>query len=351
MRRIIVLGGAGFFGGAIVDALCEAGLAPLVGSRRANADVVVDVEDASSLRTALRSDDLLIDAVGPFQRRTTKLIEAALEIGCDVIDIADSLDYVAAVYALREQIEAAGIRVLTACSAVSTVSAAIVERSDIADPVSVRGILVPATRYSAVAGTAASLFCSVGRSIQVLADGRLTSRIGWRDKRSFTLPPPVGRRVGRLFESADAVTLPHLWPSLRSLKFYVDTNVRGLNTALDLAARFAWLRAIVDRLQRPGVKLSRLLGREASGLGYEIVSRDGQSARLSLTAERCGFLMAVLPSVLAARRIASGEFSECGLIAPARHVSAAELFDEFARHSIRFHAEFVGGSAGACTPG
>jgi hypothetical protein len=334
---VVVLGGFGFFGGAIVDALRETGLEPLVGSRRTGADVEVDVEDTASLRGALREGDLIVDAVGPFQRRSTKLVEAALEIGCDVIDIADSFDYVAAVYRLRERIEEANVRVLTACSAMSTVSATMVERSGIAEPVSITGILVPATRHSAVAGTAASLFCSVGRTIQVLADGRLVQRAGWREKRSFALPEPVGRRVGRLFESADAITLPAVWRSLQSIEFYVDTNVRGLNTALDLAARSAWLRGIVDRLQAPGVKLSRLLGREASGLGYEIVGRDGQTARLSLTAPRRGFLMAVLPAVLAARRIATGEFSDRGLVSPERHVPADSLFATLAERGIQLN--------------
>jgi hypothetical protein len=246
------------------------------------------------------------------------------------------LAYVAAVYALRDRIDAAGIRVLTACSAMSAVTAAMIRLSKIAEPVRMAGCLVPATRHTAVAGTAASLFCSIGRTIEVLADGRLAPREGWRVKRSFLLPEPVGRRTGRLFESADAVTLPAVWPSLQSVEFYVDTNVRGLNVALDAAARSSSLRAIVGALQRPGVKLSRLLGREASGVGYEIEGSDGRIARLALVALQHGYLTAVAPSVLAARKLAADEFPHRGLVWPDRHIDPAELLEYLGQRGVQF---------------
>ena len=55
MRRIVVLGGRGFFGRAAVDLLSGFGLAPLVGGPSPGADVVVDAEDGGSIRGALRS--------------------------------------------------------------------------------------------------------------------------------------------------------------------------------------------------------------------------------------------------------------------------------------------------------
>ena len=50
------------------------------------------------------------------------------------------------------------------------------------------------------------------------------------------MPPPVGRIRGSLFENADAVYLPRIWPSLREVAMYVDTNTVGINTLLKLAA-------------------------------------------------------------------------------------------------------------------
>ena len=325
MRRIIVAGGFGFFGGATVDALRAEGLAPLIGSRRAGADLVIDVEDPGSISRALRGGDVLIDAVGPFQQRSTRLVEAAIEMGFDVVDLADSLSFVASVYRLKERIDKTRIRVLTACSGISSVSACAIHWSGLSDPVRVTGFLVPATRHTAVAGTAASLFASVGQPIEVFADSRLRSAMGWSVRREFPMPTPIGTRTGYLFESADAITLPAVWPSLETVEFYVDTNVQGLNGMFCLAVRVGMLRKVFEKLQRPGLRLSRWLGRTAGGLGYEVEGADGRIVRLAFTAATRGYITAIAPAVLAAKKLAEDRVPEHGLIPPDRHVDPQEF--------------------------
>ncbi|MCH8965422.1 MAG: saccharopine dehydrogenase NADP-binding domain-containing protein [Planctomycetes bacterium] len=76
-----------------MDLLRAEGLAPLMASRSRSADLVLDVENAGSLRENLRAGDVVIDAAGPFQHRNATLSEAALDVGFDVVDIADSLAY------------------------------------------------------------------------------------------------------------------------------------------------------------------------------------------------------------------------------------------------------------------
>src|SRR5262249_34132218 len=115
VRRIVVIGGRGVFGAAAIELLRRDGLSPLVASRRPGPDLTADADVAVSLRTALRSRDVVIDAAGPFQQRSTTLVETCLSIGCDVIDLADSFDYVSQVQALAQPIADAGVRVLTAC--------------------------------------------------------------------------------------------------------------------------------------------------------------------------------------------------------------------------------------------
>ncbi|MEQ8790909.1 MAG: hypothetical protein RIC55_31895 [Pirellulaceae bacterium] len=334
MKRILVAGGLGFFGGAIVNTLRAEGLAPLIASRRNSADVVLDVEDAASIAAVVRPGDIMVDAVGPFQRRTTQLVRSACEIGFDVVDLADHLAYVRDVYALAPRIEQAAVRVFTACSSVSSVSAAMITRSGVKQPTCVTGFLVPATRHTAVAGTAASLFCSVGRPVEVLRDGRLATCRGWCDRRWFAFPTPLGRRTGYRFESADAFTLPKVWPSLQQVDFFVDTNVFTLNTVLALAARTPPLRAIIGASLPLGLKLSRLLGRDVSGLAYEIEDAAGGRVRMSLTSRRNGYLIAIAPALLAVRRRVAGAESAAGLISPDRHVDVEELFAWLAERGI-----------------
>jgi hypothetical protein len=325
MKRIVVLGGLGFFGATAADRLRALGASPLTAARRPGADLRLDVEGPASLRAALRPGDVVLDTVGPFQDRTTALAEAALDVGFDLIDIADSRAYVAGLYALRARFDAAGLRLLTACSSVSGVSAALVTHSRLADPVRVTGFLVPAAHYAANPGSAASLLRSVGRPVQVLRGGALAGGTGWRDARDFVMPPPIGRMQGHLFETADPLTLPTAWPSLRDVAFYVDSWVPGLNLLLDLAARSRPVHALMGRFMRLGLVLSRRFGSPTGCLAFEIEAASGQVARYALISTHHGHYTPIAPAVLAARAIAEGRFAPRGLVPPDQYVDSDEL--------------------------
>ena len=232
MKRVVVLGGLGLFGRTVIEQLRPQGIIAQSASRRGSADVRVDANDSTSIRAALRPGDLVIDAAGPFQARTTALIQAAVEVGFDVIDLNDDLTYAESILALESQIARAGIRVLTSASSVSAVAAAVVQLSGIPAPQRFTTFLAPASRHTANSGTALSLLRSVGEPVRVLHEGKLQTRVGWSEMRPFRLPVPVGAICGRLFESADAVHLPRIWPSLREVAMYVDTNTTGVNTLL-----------------------------------------------------------------------------------------------------------------------
>jgi short subunit dehydrogenase-like uncharacterized protein len=334
VRRIVVVGGYGFFGRALCDQLRRRALRPIVGARRANAELVVDVENEQSIHQSLRTGDVVIDVVGPFQKRTTMLVECSMKIGFDLIDLSDSLAYAEHVYQLKPKLDGVGNRVLTACSVVSAVSAAAVRLSGVESPTRVTGILVPATRHTAVDATAASLFNSVGRAIQVYDGKSLVQRTGWQTRRSFHLPKPIGTRTGFLFECADSITLPAIWPDLETAQYFVDTNVHGLNALFTVAARSPLVRRLLDRLRGPGLKLSRLLGRSVSGVGYTIEDGDGRQVEVTFTAREHGYLTAVAPAVLAAECLCNDRMKGDGLITPERHVDAQQLLEYLTKEGI-----------------
>ncbi len=327
MRRIVAVGGRGFFGSAAVELLRAEGLAPLVASRRLGADLVLDPEDRSSIDVALRPEDIVLDAAGPFQDRTTALVEAALESGFDVIDISDSLEYAARILSLRERIGRAGIRVLTSSSAMSAVSAALVGESGIPEPVRASGFLAPSARRSARSGVARSLLRSLGRPIRVRRGGDLVTARGWQESRAFALPPPLDPARGRLFESADSVLLPEVWPSLRTVEFYVHTNVAGLDLSLAAAARWRPASELASKLAPLCLPLARLLGRSRGWLAQEVEAADGRVARSCLWSEERAYTIALAPCVLAraVHRLRPLR-RRTGLVPVDRQVEPAELF-------------------------
>ena len=328
MKRVIVVGGRGFFGQALFEQLSEFGIKAVAASR-SQGEIIVDVEDSDSMLQVFRRGDIVLDVAGPFQNRTARLAQAAIELGFDLVDMADCLAYVDSIYGLHDEARAAGIQIYTACSTVSSVSAAAIIHSGIAAPVAIRGLLVPATRHSAVAGTALSLFASIGKPIEVLSDGQRSISLGWQKRRRFSLPDPLGSRTGRLFECADPGTLPRRWSQLRSVEFYVDTNVFGLNTLFDLAARIPWLRRLIEINLRRGLGLSRFLGRSAGAVSYEIDGASGESIQVSMTATKNAYRMAILPAALAAQSLVDGRCpQELGVLMPDQHVAPERLIEK-----------------------
>jgi hypothetical protein len=329
LRRIVLLGGSGFFGSAIAAALRDRGLEPHTPSH-----TQVDVENSESLLSSLQPGDVVIDAGGPFHQRTTTLLEVAIKVGLDVVDISDNLDYALAVQAMDDRLRVADVRVFTSCSAVSAVTAAVVGKSGIRAPVGVSVCLLPASRDSSSSGTAASLLRSLSRPIRVLSDGNLTAAVGWKRSRVFTVPRGRGEVRGYLAESADAVTLPRVWPSLRDVDFFVDTQALGMNRLIALGVSVPGGGRLLERLAPIGLPLARLSGAKAGGYVVEVVADAGRAATTALLAPRRSYMAAVLPATLAARSLAGGNSSPPGVVPPDRLCNPDELFAELRKLGI-----------------
>lgn len=326
MRRIVVLGGLGFFGHAAVLRLGADGVPAVVAGRSRRAELRVDAEDPASLRGALRPGDVVLDTAGPFQYRTTALIEAALAVGCDVVDISDSLGYALRVRSLKPRIDKAGIRVLSSCSASSAVTAAFLRHARVKDPAHLRVWLAPSPKVTANLGMLQSFMASIRRDIQVWREGALATVRGWSAAGSLDLPAPVGRITGRLVETADAAHLPPVCPTLRSIEFRVDTRVTGANLLFRVAAAIPPVRTAIAWTLRPSLSIARLLGAESGGMAAEVFGPTGARTAWALVAPRHGYLVALAPAVLAVRALAEDKFPHRGLVPPHKQVDPDPLW-------------------------
>jgi hypothetical protein len=335
VRRIVVVGGRGFFGAVAVELLEHAGSPALAASRRPGADLIANAEDPASLRAALRPGDVVIDAAGPFHERSTVLVETCLSIGCDVIDLADSLDYVSKVQALAPAIARAGVRVLTACSSVSAVTSALVRLSGVQTPVRVSAFLAPATRNTSTAATSLALLSTLDRPVRVLRDGRLDERRAFGEARAFEFPPPIGRVSARLAESADALTLPGVWPSLREVDFWVDTRRPILNVLIAAAARSRLLSWAMKAAQGVGRRMTKRFGSTSGGFGIELEDASGVRRSSGFVHASHSYIVAVAPAVLAARHLAAGQFGPTALVPADHQVDPRELVAYLRRAGIR----------------
>ena len=308
LRRVLVFGARGFFGGHAVRLLRADGIAAVPVSR---ADA--DVEDRASLRSLIHANDVILDAVGPFQARSQALIDVALDREADVVDLSDSLSYARAVGERRDDIAASGIAVLTGCSAISAVVATLVRASAVGEPARVDAWLAPASRDTANVATARSFLASVRSSAMRVCD----------------FAPVRGMRV----ESGLSVQLPAIWPGLGEAAFWVDPHTRGAAPLLALASRSALARRAMDAMVPGGVRLARLAGTREGVFAVRVQGSAGV-ARWVLRAPRRSYLLALGPATIAVRRLASGERGPRGLVPADEHVSQDALMKFLDTHGI-----------------
>jgi hypothetical protein len=336
VNRIVVIGGRGFFGAAATEALRHEGQRVLVASRQSAADLRVDPENAESIRGALLSGDVVIDAAGPFQLRSTTLVETCLAIGCDVIDLADSLDYVSKVQELSRRPAASHVRVLSACSAVSAVSAALIRLTGVEAPVRASIFLAPASRHTSTRGTMTSFLSVIGRDVRLVRDGRLVRQPALTETRALGFPQPVGPVSARLGESADVITLPHIWPTLRQVDFWVDARRTTLNALLGAGARMPRLFSMAQAFVPIGRPLARLIGARAGGYAVDVEDARGRRVVAGFVHALRSYLVAVAPAVLAARRLVDGTFSATGFVPANRQVDPFELREWLERAGVSY---------------
>jgi hypothetical protein len=298
LRRVVVFG-AGFFGRVVARRLGDARIRAVVASRT-RGDIQVDVEDRRSLARALQPDDVVVDTAGPFQARTTALLETAIERGCDVVDLSDAHAYAEAALALHDRATARGVRILTSCSAIATVAAALIQRSECASPETCDLFLAPASAETSSPATVRAFLASVDPS-------------RWREF-------PGGRRRGHLVESAAAVLLPRRWPSLRRVEFWVDPNAPFAARALALATRLG----LTGALAMVAPLSARVLGRR-DGIFAVSVREGGRDVVTSLFARRGSYVIAAEPAALAAESLARGAATPPGVVPADAHVDPATL--------------------------
>jgi hypothetical protein len=311
------------------------GSRPLVASRRHGADLRIDAEDHRSLIAGLRAEDIVIDAAGPFQIRSTAVVETCIAVGCDVIDLSDSFDYARRLQPLAPRIDAAGIRVMTSCSSVSAVTAALIRLSGVTTPVRVAAVLAPATANTSTRATGQSLLSTLARPIRIRRAGTIVETRAFCEERALAFPAPVGIVHGRLAESPDAILLPAVWPTLLDVDFWIDTRRRLLNRLFAAAARHGSLLHAVRFAQPVGRRLTKYFGMRSGAFGIEVHDADRVRATLGFVHPHHSYVVAVAPAVLAARAIEAGRFPASGFVPPARQVDPHELVSWLARDGIK----------------
>jgi Domain of unknown function (DUF4166) len=240
--KILIVGGYGTFGGRLAQLLKDdERLQLLIGGRsqsRAQAFCAALRPRAAAVALAFDRDgeiapqlaridpDLVVDATGPFQFYGTdpyRLVQAALSLGIDYLDLADGSDFVKGIARFDAEARARGIFILSGVSSFPVLTAAVVRRlaHGMARIDTITGGIAPSPHANVGLNVIRAIASYAGRPVKLWRDGHRVLGYGLAESRRYTIAPPGRLPLWpvrfSLVDVPDLQVLPDLWPGVGSV--------------------------------------------------------------------------------------------------------------------------------------
>ena len=359
--RVMVLGGYGYFGGAIAKSLAASGAFEVVvaGRDEARAAAVAQPLGASHARVdatdpelgkrlAALAPRLVINTVGPFQQRDHGVARAAIAAGSHYVDLADSREFVRAVTALDVEARSRDVLVVSGASSVPALSGAVIDqlRAGFATLDEVDIGISSSSRVPGPATLAAVLgYC--GRAIPQLRDGAwITTHGGQAMRRRRFSRPPMSRWIGDC-DVPDLTLFPERYPTVRTVRFGAGVELATVQWGFWLLSWMVRAGVVRDALRLAPTLASgaRALERLGSGRSAMFVTLRGIDAagatrvrnwELRASAEE-GAMIPCMASVALARKLARGEIALRGAMPCVGLLTLAEYLDELKPWKVEAH--------------
>lgn len=177
--------------------------------------IKIDINDAAGLRAALKGMDLVFNFVGPFYLSAFQVIEAALDMGVDYMDINDDHDVALKIVSdptYNERAKAAGTKIVIGCGATPGLTNALarlgVNRMDRATAVRMCWVCVFVPDYLSP-GVWDHLFHMYTGNVTQFLEGRYQQVPAYSGERNVTFLPPFDTYPAAFSGHGEAATIPH----------------------------------------------------------------------------------------------------------------------------------------------
>lgn len=212
--RVMVIGGYGNFGSIVCRHLVVMPGVDLVISGRdphkllrkvdelnTQSGVVCESWCGDAMGTAFKSAlgsmgiQLVIHTGGPFQGQSYAVAEGCIDAGVNYCDLSDCRTFVTGIGALDARAKHAGVAILSGCSSVPTLSAAIIDRHRhrFQRIDSIEHGISSSARMPGLS-TVEGVLAYAGKPIRQLRNGRVHEVLGWQDL-TLRKMPQLGTRV------------------------------------------------------------------------------------------------------------------------------------------------------------
>jgi hypothetical protein len=306
--RVVVIGGYGNFGSLICDHLVVNPEVELVICGRDSGKLAGKVAELQTLSgkicqswcvdmmrdgvaDSLRAMDiqLVIHTGGPFQQQAYTVARHCIEAGVNYCDLSDCRTFVSGIASLGSSARQAGVSVLSGCSSVPSLSAAIIDehRERFLRIDSIEHGISSAAKMPGLS-TVLGVLAYAGRPIKQLKDGKEHEVPGWMDL-TLRKMPGMGTRLLANVDAPDIDVFASRYEA-RTLRFKAGAGLKlGViaNYLLAWAVRRGWVSDPVPwaiRLHRLGSRFEGF-GDRKSAMYIEVHGIDHNGQPLQMQAQ------------------------------------------------------------------
>lgn len=365
MKRLIVIGGTGHFGGRICRRIAGEPNIELVLTSRSQEKAQAAVDEMRRIHShagvkaaaldqsspefendlrALRPD-IVIHTAGPYQGQDYRVARACIEAGSHYIDLADGREFVQGFDILHEAARQSDVLLVSGASTLPGLSSVVVDslRENFDSIREIEISIAPAHQTPRGAGTIAAVLSYCGRPFEVLVDGRWLTKYGWQDLRKHRYPE-FGLRFSAACDVPDLGLLPGYIDGVETVTFHAALEGKWEQLAL---WSMGWLTRVgIIRNWVKFVPVFRRISNRLLGLGSDVggmhIRMSGKSIEMvpisitwNLTArQNHGPEIPCSPALILARKLAAGEISTRGAFPCLGMFSMSDFKDEMSDFDI-----------------
>ncbi len=372
--RIIFFGGTGAIGRRVVNEICKFPKVRrvIIASRKMKSyqKLLKEVESGNSgkgnklsylnldlrrcfnLPEILRSNDVVVGAMGPFYKYEEVLAKASVKARVHYVSICDDHDVVKRVLGLNEAAKKKGVCILTGMGWTPGLSSLLARSgADLLDGVdSIRIYWAGNSSNSMGIAVILHVLHSFTGKVPAVRDGKTSFVRAGSGKERIDFLNPLGKITVYNIGHPEPVTIPCHFPGIKEVTLKGGVNENLLNRIAILAGRSGLSRSYIIRdalalFFQKTLPFWRKIARpmpEVSGITV-VVEGDFHGKQCSLTYKAVGPMEVLtgIPMAFAIKGLVSGDIKERGVLSPEAPgmINPSEVFKELESKGVQIEME------------
>ncbi|KAB8315489.1 NAD-dependent epimerase/dehydratase family protein [Tolypothrix campylonemoides VB511288] len=248
-ERVLIIGGRGRIGSSVAqDILSHTQAEVTITGRTPDHGMndprvrflVLDLADAEKLRKAIASANLVVHCAGPFHYRDANVLKTCIEHGVNYVDVSDHRSFTSKALKYHDAAVTAGVTAIVNTGIFPGISNSMVrqgvEQFDTAQKIHL-SYLVSGSGGAGVT-VMRTTFLGLQKPFESLIDGQWQMVKPYSQRETIDFPSPYGRTGVYWFDMPETFTLPHAFPS-------VKTVITKFGSVPDFYNHMTWIAAHV----------------------------------------------------------------------------------------------------------